>query len=309
MKLADTISVIVPSYNEEENIEATVNGILDACANLKCDVIVVDDGSTDNTASIVEKLSLKNKKVKLVKHRRNLGKTAAIDTGLLHASGDIIVLIDADLQYNFAEIPKLVEPIISGKADVVNGWRVKRADSLSRRFSSKTYNWLVRRLFHVDIKDSNSGLKAFKRSALKSITREFRTDFHRFIIPLAAHSGFRIIEVPLTHRRRAHGKSKYASPMRLMSGSTDFIALKLTLVFRERPMALFGSVGIISLILGFIAWIYLLVSKLLYADPILPRFPLAILASLALLAGLFLILIGFLAEMITSIWKEIHPNE
>lgn len=304
-----TLSIIVPAYNEEGSISEVINRALRGCSLWQCEVIVVDDGSTDNTVNIVKQCSANDRRVTVLEHKKNLGKTAAVKTAMVHAKGEIIALIDADLQYDPSEIPKLIQPIARGEADIVNGWRVKRSDSLTRRLASRAYNWLVRRLFHVKVKDNNSGFKAFRKEVLNELAFKLRGELHRFVIPLAHYEGYRVIEVPISHKPRLFGKAKYASISRLMTGLMDIIALKLALTFQEKPMRLFGSSGGLSALVGLIIGIYLLYWKFVLGLPLTPRLPLLLLASLLIIVGLLLFLLGFLAEMIASLREEIKRRK
>jgi len=235
------VSVIVPAYNEEETLAELTERIVNSLAknNIDGEMIIVDDGSKDKTGQVADALSHQYSHVENIHHRRELGKSAAIRTGFKQSKGDVIVTMDADLQYLPEEIPRLLQLIDEGY-DLANGWRQRRQDPKTRIVASKCYNWLIRRLYHIDVYDNNSGFKALRRETLECIAPMIRKEMHRYIIPLAHHYGYRVVETPITHNPRRGGKSKYDSIRRLVTGPIDIITLKLILIFAEKPALLFG---------------------------------------------------------------------
>jgi len=305
-----TFSVIIPLYNEEQTLKPLVERTIKTleAGDIPTEIIIVDDGSTDKSVLIAGQLASEYADVKTLRHHRNLGKTAAIKTGFKHSTGEVIVLLDADLQYDPEDIQKLLMPIKQG-FDVVNGWRAKRKDRKSRIFASKAYNWLVRRLFHIPVNDCNSGFKAMTYEALEAILPSVRRDLHRYLLPLADHKGYKIAEVPVAHNSRSFGRSKYASMRRLVGGLMDIIALKFTLTFAEKPMILFGLPGIVSFSSGILIGLYLTVLKYAFGQDVTLRIPYLLLAILLVITGILLFMFGFLAEMVAVLGERLPKEE
>lgn len=298
-----SISIIVPMYNEEESIKTLVYGLKSVMENYgnQFEIILIDDGSSDKTGEITKELAVGFDFLKVFHHSVNKGKTAAIKTGLRYSSGEILVLIDADLQYEPKDIPKLIELINEG-FDVVNGWRDRRKDPITKKFSSRTYNFLTRKLFGVKIHDYNSGLKAFKREALKKMP--LLKGQHRYMLVLAKHCNLRIGEIKVQHCERTYGKSKYGIK-RLFCGITDLMVLRLELTFMERPMLLFGGLGLLMITLGVALMIYQLILQVAYAIPFHIR-PLLLLSTSFIIAGVQFFSLGFLADILTVLREELR---
>lgn len=303
---SETITIILPAYNEqdslielvERNVKALMSNALDG------ELIIVDDGSTDKTGQLADELSVHYPNVRTVHHNKNLGKSQALKTGFEVSKGEIVVMMDADLQYNPEDILKLLGLVNQGY-DVVNGWRIKRKDPRTRVIASKIYNWLIRRLFHVNIHDNNSGLKLFKRKVLDDVVSVIRRDLHRYLIPLAHHQGYKIVEVPITHNPRSAGKPKYATARRLITGPIDLVTLKLLLTFAEKPAILFALPGAVMTFIGFIMGTYLLITKYVFGEALTPHLPALILTILLILTGVALFMFGFLSEMIANLRTEL----
>jgi len=298
--------VIIPAYNEEQSLseltERTVQVL--SSGDFNGEVIIVNDGSTDKTREVADELVKKYKIVKVFHHRRNLGKSVSLRTGFDKARGTIIVMLDADLQYAPEDIPKLIGMINKGY-DVVNGWRKSRADSTGRKASSSFYNFLTRQIFGLTIQDFNSGLKAFRREVIDDIeTTGLRSDFHRYLLPLAHQLGYRVGEIEIQHFPRSYGKTKYGT-RRLILGVLDLISLKLQFLFRERPMTLFGISGISLLLLGGIFGVYVVLLKLLYREPFEHHLALLMLSVLLIIAGLQSFFFGFLADILATFRLEL----
>jgi len=296
------LSVVVPIYNEEESLPILVERLVQTFEEnrLKGEIILVDDGSTDGTGKIAEDLCKRHRNVRVFRHKRRMGKTATLHTGFNHASGDILAMIDADLQYAPEDLPKLLAKIQQGYG-VVNGWRKHRRDSIFKKIPSSIYNFVSRVSFGMCLHDFNSGLKAFKREVLEDLN--LRTDQHRFLISMAHHRGYRIGEVEIQHCPRKHGKTKYGVS-RMFWGFFDLIALRLQLAFYERPMALFGLSGITLTTLGLIAGAYVIALKILFDEPFQQHFALLLLCSLLIITGIQTFLFGFIADMIASLRSE-----
>jgi glycosyltransferase involved in cell wall biosynthesis len=300
------LSVIVPAYNEEQTLPSLVERLINTFKqnNIDGEIIIVNDGSTDKTQEIATELSQKYKNIILIQHNRRKEKTAALHTGFKNASGKLLAMIDADLQYAPEDLTKLLDKISEGY-DVVNGWRKNRKDSILRKMPSSFYNFVSRLSFGMKIHDFNSGLKIFKREVFEEL--ELRLGTHRYLLNIAHHKGFRVGEVEVQHFPRKQGKSKYGAS-RMFWGLFDLIALRLQLAFTERPMALFGLSGIILSGLGFITGLYVLALRILYNEPFDEHFALLLLTVLLIIAGIQAFLFGFIADMISSLRSTIKNN-
>jgi len=243
------VSIVVPAYNEAVNIPFLIEEFDKFIKKHRnYEVILVDDGSEDGTSSIAEEH--KRGYLKVVRHKRNMGKTQAIISGTKAARGDVIVIFDADLQYDPDDIPRLVELIENG-ADVATGWKQGDYD---KKFVSRIYNSWARRLFDLEIHDMNS-VKAFKKELINDIP--LRKDWHRYIVPLAKDAGYKIQEVKVTLRPRKYGSPKYQSKFRILIGLFDLLAVKFQLTFMQKPLLYFGTIGLFSF--AFFAVLYLLI--------------------------------------------------
>lgn len=293
------LTVLIPAYNEEEALPILVGRLqgLRKEGLIEGDILIVDDGSTDRTGEIAEKLAERDDLVKVLRHRRNLGKSAAIRTGVSGCRGEYVVIIDADLQYAPEDIPKLVSALDAG-LDVVNGWRRNRQDPWMRKFPSAIYNLVSQLVFGLKIHDYNSGLKAFRREVLERIS--FRSDLHRYVLPLAHQMGFKVGEIEIHHFPREYGKTKYGSPLRFILGLLDLISLRLQLAFLERPMTLFGLTGILLSFFGGILGLYVIFLRLLYREPFGHHIALVQLSALLVLTGLQSFFFGFLADILAT---------
>jgi len=241
------ISVIVPAYNEAVNIPFLVEEFDKFIKKHKdYEVILVDDGSEDGTSEIAKEH--KRPYLKVIKHKRNLGKTDAILSGKEAARGDILVIFDADLQFDPNDIPKLIELIAQG-ADIAAGWKQGHYD---KKFVSGIYNFWARRLFQLNIHDMNS-IKALKKEVLETIP--LRKDWHRYIVPLAKEEGFKIAEVRVKLRPRKYGTPKYQQKSRILIGLFDLMAVKFQMTFIKKPLLYFGSIGLFSAALGILVGI------------------------------------------------------
>lgn len=245
------LSVVVPVYNEEENIQNVVDDLQESLIPLLTDfeIILVDDGSTDRTLDVAHSLQRAYPNVNLLIHETNRGKTAAMVTGFNHADGDYIVLMDGDGQFLAKDIPKMIKKLEKG-CDVVNGWGKKR-ESFTKIIPSLIYNGISRKLFSLSVHQFNLGFKAFKRKAVEGLV--LKKDEHRYILPLLKEKGFIIEEVPVEYLPRLNGTSKYGV-MRIPLGVMDMISLKIEMLLGERPFRVFGlaSLGLIvpSILLG-----------------------------------------------------------
>ncbi|MGD9130322.1 MAG: glycosyltransferase family 2 protein [Candidatus Bathyarchaeota archaeon] len=305
-KKNSTVSVVIPAYNEEESLPTLIERLVQTFKEnrLVGEIIIVDDGSTDGTRKISEEMRKKHRHVEVIRHKKRMKKTAALHTGFDNASGDIVVIIDADMQYAPEDLPKLLAKIEQGY-DAVNGWRKHRQDSILRKIPSSLYNFISRISFGLKLHDFNSGFKAFKRDVLKDLT--LREGQHRFFLNIAHYKGYRVGEVAIQHFPRKQGKTKYGSS-RMFWGFFDLLSLRLQLAFTERPMALFGLSGIILTTLGFIAGAYVLALRILYNEPFDEHVALLLLTVLLIIAGIQSVLFGFIADMIANLRFEQHQK-
>lgn len=217
------ISVLIPAYHEGENLPKLIEA-LERTLQDDFEIIIINDGNLDGSVEIIKNLEMKYREVKSLFSDKRRGKTRAIKEGFKESRGDIMLLMDADLQYLPEDIPKLIEA--SKHADVVNGLRADRKDGLDRKIESKVYNFLVGLFFNVKFQDCNSGLKVFKREVLEDIMPQLRPGWHRFLLVLAEKGGYKVVEKPIKHCKRAAGQSKYVSPTKLFKGFYDLLQVK-----------------------------------------------------------------------------------
>ena len=299
------ISVVVPLYNEEESLPELVQWIQKVMAQngFSYEIIMVDDGSNDNSWNVIERLSAENHEVKGIKFRRNYGKSAALNEGFRAADGNVVITMDADLQDSPDEIPELYSMINEEKYDLVSGWKKKRYDNrLTKNIPSKLYNAVNRRVSGIKIHDMNCGLKAYKKSVVKSI--EVYGEMHRFIPVLAKAAGFKKIgEKVVQHQPRKYGISKFGWE-RFINGFLDLLSIQFVSRFGKKPMHIFGLLGTLMFIIGFIITVWMGVEKLYRVAENLPARlvtdqPTFYLALVAMIIGTQLFLAGFLGELIS----------
>jgi len=296
------ISVIVPLLNEEENIEVLYRELTDQLRELgqEFEIIFVDDGSTDQTFEILSKIQKDDSRVKVISFRKNFGQTAALSAGFDHARGDIIVTLDADLQNDPQDIPKLLEKLNEGY-DLVNGWRFDRKDPfLTRRLPSIIANKVISFITRVTLHDYGCTLKAFRKEVTKNI--RLYGEMHRFIPAIASGMGVSICEVKVNHRARKYGKSKYGIS-RTIRVILDLITVKFLLSYATRPIQVFGLLGFCSGIIGFAIAIYLTIQRQFFGIPLANR-PLLLLAILLIFIGLQFVTLGLIAELQARTYHE-----
>ncbi|MBN2621116.1 glycosyltransferase family 2 protein [candidate division WOR-3 bacterium] len=291
------ISVIIPAFNEAVNIPYIVQEFDDFIKSHKnYEVILVDDGSEDGTMAIAEEH--KRPYLRVVRHKRNLGKTQAILSGARVAQGEVVVVFDADLQYDPKEIPDLIALIDKG-ADIATGWKQGKYD---KKFVSSIYNSWARRLFGLRIHDMNS-IKAFKKEILDEIA--LRKDWHRFIVPLAHDAGFKIAETPVTLRPRKFGKPKYQQKSRILIGVFDLVAVKFQLTFMKKPLLYFGTIGFSSIALGVAVGIISIILRFFgYGFR-----PLLYLVILFIISGILIFSLALIGESIRAILDRLEKRE
>jgi glycosyltransferase involved in cell wall biosynthesis len=299
------ISVIVPLLNEAESLPELIAWIERVMAEnqFSYEVIMVDDGSTDESWSIIQGLHAKNSAIKGIRFRRNYGKSAALNTAFEACQGDVVITMDADLQDSPDEIPELYRMVKEDGYDLVSGWKKVRYDSkLAKNIPSKFFNWTTRRMSGIMLHDFNCGLKAYKKDVVKSI--EVYSEMHRYIPVIAKWAGFgNIGEKVVIHQKRKHGVSKFGWN-RFINGYLDLLTVNFMSKFGKKPMHLFGSLGTLSFLIGIVITIILIAQKLYRMSHHVSGFrqvtdqPLFYLALLAMVFGLMLFLAGFLAELI-----------
>jgi len=296
------LSIVIPVYNEEENIPKLYEELKAVLEKLPYDyeIIFVDDGSTDRSYEILKEISQKDKKVKVIRFRRNYGQTAAMYAGFQHAEGDVIITMDGDLQNDPRDIPKLLEKIEEGY-DIVSGWRKNRKDNfLTRTLPSKVANWLISKVTGVELHDYGCTLKAYR----KEVAKNYRLygDMHRFLPAVAKSFGAKITEVVVNHRPRLYGKSKYGIG-RTIRVMLDILLVKFLNDYLNKPLYAFGGLGLLMMFLGFIIMLYLSVEKIVFGESIGNR-PLLILGVLLFLSGLQLLSTGIIAEVVIRTYYE-----
>lgn len=295
------MSVVIPLFNEEGNLELLHHKLTDALSRLALpyEIIFVNDGSTDSSAKVLTGLFENDLSVQVIQFRQNFGKTAALTAGFQQSRGEIIITLDADLQDDPAEIPVLMDKLNEGY-DLVAAWRHHRHDPIDKTWPSRIFNWAVSTFTGIHLHDFNCGFKIYRRAVTEQIP--FYSDFHRFVPVLAAHQGFRITELPVQHHPRYSGTSKYGAG-RTLRGLLDFITVLFLTSYLKHPLRLFGTSGLIIFGIGGIIEFYLAVLWLLRAigvaevGPIGTR-PLFIVGILAMILGIQLFSIGLLGEMI-----------
>jgi glycosyltransferase involved in cell wall biosynthesis len=296
-----TLSVVIPLYNEEENIQLLherLRKALDPLAQ-EYEILFVDDGSTDRSLSLLEKIQADDKRVIVLSLRRNFGQTAAFAAGFDFARGDVVVTMDGDLQNDPTDIPKLLEMIKDN--DLVSGWRKQRKDPFfTRRLPSIIANWLISKVTGVKLHDYGCSLKAYRREVIKNL--KLYGEMHRFIPAVASWYGVRVAEVETVHHPRQHGKSKYGIS-RTIKVVLDLITVKFLQSFSTKPIQFFGPVGLLIGFLGFLILLYLTIDKLFFGNPIGGR-PLILLGALLIIVGIQLIGMGLLGEMLVRVYHE-----
>lgn len=297
------LSVVIPLYNEEKSIKTLFDELLDTlgATDYVFELIFIDDGSTDGSLSILEKIQTDHpEKVVAISFRKNFGQTAALSAGFDYARGDIIVTLDADLQNDARDIPRLLEKLNQGY-DVVNGWRYERKDPFfSRRLPSMVANKIISTATNVKLHDYGCTLKAFR----KEITQNIRLygEMHRFIPAVASGMGVSIAEVKVNHRPRKYGKSKYGIS-RTIRVILDLITVKFLLNYATRPIHVFGLIGIVSGVLGFALALLLTIQRQFFGIPLANR-PLLLLSILLIFIGLQFVTLGLMAELQARTYHE-----
>ncbi|MDX6646336.1 MAG: hypothetical protein QOK40_2063 [Miltoncostaeaceae bacterium] len=289
-----SVSVVIPVYDERDSLRPLARQLLPVVRGLgrRVEVVFVDDGSRDGSAEVLADLAASEPEVTVVRLRRNFGKGAALAAGFRHATGEAVVTLDADLQDDPAEIPRLLAALEEG-ADLVSGWKRDRRDPFSKRAASKVFNTVSSRMTGLDLHDLNCGLKAYRAEVVRSLA--LAGDTYRYIPVLAANAGFRVRELPVNHRPRLHGRTKYGLE-RYVRGLLDLLTILFIGRYRHRPMHLFGGLGLIFSTAGFVILCYMAILR--FGGHGIGGRPLLLLGALLVVVGVQLLTIGLVSEMI-----------
>lgn len=296
------ISVVIPTFNEEDSLtelSVMLEKVLKRETKDNYEVLFIDDGSTDNTFSVMKEINQKNNKFKAIRFRRNYGKSAALSIGFKAAKGAVIITMDADLQDDPNEIPNLMNKIREGY-DVVSGWKKKRNDPINKTLPSKLFNYVTAKASGLKLHDFNCGLKAYRSEAAKSL--DIYGEMHRYLPVLAHWNGFRIAEIPVQHHPRKHGKTKFGAS-RYVKGFLDLLTLLFTSRYLKRPLHFFGTIGTLMALVGFgiDAWLTI---EWIMGDTFLSNRPIALLGIALIIVGVQLVSLGLLGEMIVKNFKR-----
>lgn len=289
------LSFVIPAYNEEKSLDQLHQEITANLNGNQYEIIFIEDGSTDSTYEVMQKLASADPNVKVIRFRKNMGKSAALQCGFNYAQGDVVFTMDADLQDNPKEIPRFLDKINEGY-DLVTGWKKKRYDPLSKRIPSKFFNSVTSMSFGLKLHDYNCGFKAYRKEVIKEL--DIYGEMHRYIPALAHSKGFKVAEIVVDHRSRQFGASKYGWE-RFLRGFFDLLTVKLLTHYSKSPLYLFGNIGAVMSVLGILTALYLTVLKLFYAQPLSNR-PLLFLAVLLIMVGLQFFSLGLLSELIVN---------
>jgi glycosyltransferase involved in cell wall biosynthesis len=298
------VSIVIPLLNEEESLPELVAWIKRAMtdAALSYEVLLIDDGSRDNSWKIILDLMQQDNCIKGIRFRRNYGKSAALNVGFEKSVGDVVITMDADLQDSPDEIPDLYKRIVEDDYDLVSGWKKKRYDPLTKTIPTKLYNWATRKMSGIPLHDFNCGLKAYKQEVVKNI--EIYGEMHRYIPAVAKWAGFtRIGEKVVQHQARKYGETKFGLS-RFINGPLDLLSITFVSKFGKKPMHLFGLLGTLMFLFGFLLTLWLGLEKLYYLNnhmkaSLLTDRPQFFIALTSMILGTQLFLAGFLAELVS----------
>lgn len=310
MEYTKDISIVISLFNEEESLPELISWIEAVMTKEKFshEIIMVDDGSRDNSWSVIKKLSESNPNIRGIRFRRNYGKSAALYHGFAAAEGRVVITMDADLQDSPEEIPEMYRMVTEEGYDIVSGWKKKRHDNkLTKNLPSKLYNWTARKITGIKLHDMNCGLKAYRNEVVKDI--EVYGEMHRYIPYLAKNAGYdKITEKPVQHQKRKYGVSKFGLS-RFVNGFLDLISLWFLSRFGKKPMHFFGFTGILMFLIGGIMATWVIVEKLIQQSnnlvfrPVTDQ-PLFYIALVAVIIGFQMFLTGFLGELVSRNSQE-----
>ena len=293
------VSIVIPGLNEAESLPELEKGIREALAGKETyELIFVDDGSTDDSWEVMSELARQSPCVRAVRLRKNFGKAMGLSAGFSRVRGDVVIMMDADLQDDPAELPKFIDKIDAG-FDVVVGWKVKRLDPTNRLVLTRIFNATVRWVTGVKLHDMNCGFKAYRREVIRTIP--VYGDLFRFIPALAAWEGFRVTEIPITHHARKHGTSRYGLE-RILRGFFDLLSIGFLTKYSRRPMHLFGLIGLLMSTVGFLIDAYLTV--LWFLGHKIGDRPLLLFGSILIVLGIQFFSMGFIVEFMTYLHQK-----
>ncbi|MFK8068047.1 MAG: glycosyltransferase family 2 protein [Gammaproteobacteria bacterium] len=297
-----SLSIVIPVFNEELNLPILKEKIIDAMEPLgfAYEVLLVNDGSTDSSESVMREIASENTNFKAVNFRKNYGQTAAMMAGIDYATGDIIIPMDADLQNDPADIGRLVEKLEEG-FDVVSGWRADRQDNaISRNLPSRWANKLISKISGVKLHDYGCSLKAYRKDVIKDV--RLYGEMHRFIPIYASWLGGKVTEIPVKHYARIHGESKYGLE-RVVKVILDLMVVKFLADYANKPIYIFGGFGVINICISFVAALVAIYLKLIHGVSLILT-PLPLFSALTFITGMMSILMGLLAELIMRTYHE-----
>ncbi len=291
------ISVIIPAYNEKQSLPILLDEIEGALSGkFEYEIIVIDDGSTDGSFELLQKRAKLDGKIRVTRFLRNYGKSAALSEGFKRAQGDYIITLDSDLQDDPNEIPRLIEILESGY-DLVSGWKKNRRDPFSKRIPSKFFNFITRILTGIKLHDFNCGLKAYRKSVVKSL--DIYGGMHRYIPVLVGKKGYKVTETVVNHRQRKYGTTKFGRE-RYFHGLFDLMTVLFLNRYTRKPLHFFGIFGLISFISGLGIDVWVLFLKYGLGEPFQKHMALLVFGVLLLILGVQFISIGLLGEMIAK---------
>jgi len=287
------VSILVPLYNEEESLRPLISEIRSALKkiDINYEIMLVDDGSTDKSLEIIKEIARTDNKIRFISFRKNYGKSAALQLGFKHVSGDAVITMDADLQDDPAEIQNLLAKLDEGY-DLVSGWKKIRHDPFIKKHSSKFFNYMTRLMSGIKIHDFNCGLKGYRKEVVKSV--DIYGELHRYVPVLAGWQGFKITEIVVKHHPRKYGKTKFGIS-RFFKGFVDLITVVFTTRYIRRPMHLFGFMGATAFFIGFLISAYLSYEWWINGTPLYNR-PLLALGALLIVVGVQFFSVGLLGE-------------
>ena len=309
MNSKTNISLVIPLLNEDESLQelhAWIKRVMEE-HGFSYEVIFIDDGSKDRSWEVIQNLANENPSVKGIKFRRNYGKSAALNVGFQSAEGDVVITMDADLQDSPDEIPELYRMITEERFDLVSGWKKKRFDPLSKTIPTKLYNWATRKMSGIYLHDFNCGLKAYRLEVVKGI--EVYGEMHRYIPVIAKWAGFnKIGEKVVMHQERKYGTTKFGL-IRFVNGPLDLLSIMFVSRFGKKPMHLFGLIGTLMFLIGFMLVAYLGLEKLYFLSvkikaPLITERPWFYIALATMIMGVQLFLAGFLGELMSRLASD-----
>ncbi len=293
MNANPSLTLIIPVFNEEESLEKLYEEITSVIGDYSTEILFIDDGSTDSSFHIISRLADKDSRVKGLQFYKNFGKADALSEGFREAEGEVVITLDADLQDNPAEIPKLVSKIEEGW-DMVSGWKKDRKDPANKRIPSKFFNFITRLMTGIHIHDFNCGLKAYRKKVVKAI--DVYGGMHRYIPALAGQKGFKITEIEVNHRPREFGVTKYGGN-RFFHGFFDLFTMLFTGKYFDRPLHFFGLIGLLLFTISAACEFYALYDKLINGIPFQIHFALIVFGAMVFGLGLWFFSIGLLGEL------------